>query len=39
MKNFTVEHKYCGAIRTIEGYDIYDAMKKANLPRSYWKQI
>ena len=39
MKTYTVEHTHCKAIRTIEGYDIWDAMRKNSLDIRVWKEI
>ena len=39
MKQFTIEHIHCGATTTIEGYDLYDALKKANLNYKLWKEV
>ena len=36
MKEFTLEHKYCGMIRVIVGYDIYSAARKNNINLKYW---
>lgn len=38
MKNFTVEHKFCGQVKEITGYDIYDAMKRNNISLKYWAE-
>jgi hypothetical protein len=39
MKTYTVEHRHCKAIRTIEGYDIWDAMRKNNLDTRVWREV
>lgn len=39
MKEFTIEHIYCGMITHIEGYDFYDAMRSNNKDLKYWKEI
>ena len=39
MKTFVVEHKNCKAIRTIEGYDIWHALKANNLDYRVWKEV
>lgn len=39
MTQYTVEHKNCGYIKVIEGYDIYDAFKKNNLQSNMWTVI
>ena len=36
MKIFIFKHKYCGAARTVEGYDFYDAARKNNINLNYW---
>ena len=36
MKEFTLEHKYCGMTKTIEGYDIYSAARANNIDLKYW---
>ena len=36
MKEFIVEHKYCKATKTIEGYNIYHALKENNLDDNVW---
>ena len=36
MKEFIVEHKYCKATKTIEGYDIYHALKANDLDAKTW---
>ena len=37
MTTFTVEHKHCGYTQTIEGYDVWDALKRNNLNANVWK--
>jgi hypothetical protein len=36
MLRFTVEHKYCKAIRNIEGYNVWDALKNNGLDYKVW---
>lgn len=36
MKNFVVVHKHCGYARSIEGFDIWDALKKNGLDGKVW---
>lgn len=36
MIQFTIKHKYCGAITTIEGNDIFDAFKRNNKDPKIW---
>lgn len=35
----TVEHKYCGFTKKVEGENIYDAFKKNGLDLNIWKVI
>ena len=39
MKVFTIQHKHCKAITKIEGYDIWDAMRKNNIKGNAWEII
>ena len=39
MKNFKVEQIYCKTIKNIEGYDLFDALKKAQLNYKLWKEV
>ena len=39
MFTLTVEHKYCGYTKTIEGNSIYDAMRKNGLDIKIWNVI
>ena len=39
MKTFKVEHKYCGATRTIKGIDFYHACRLEGLKFSCWKIV
>ena len=39
MKEYTIQHKHCKAITKIEGYDIYDAMRKNNINGNVWEVI
>ena len=39
MFNFTVSHKYCGHIKNIKGYNIWDALKVNNLDFKIWKVL
>jgi hypothetical protein len=36
---YTIQHKACGMTTIIEGYDIYDAMRKAGKSFSAWTVI
>ena len=36
MLTFTIEHKYCGMTTTIEGYNVWDAMKQNNKDINIW---
>lgn len=36
MLRFTVEHKYCGCIRVIEGENVYNAYKNSNTDINTW---
>ena len=33
---FTLQHKHCGAIKQVEGYDQWDAYKKNNIDSKVW---
>ena len=37
MLRFTVVHKYCGYTKTVEGYNVWDALKTNNLDHNVWK--
>lgn len=39
MFKFTVEHKYCGFTKKIEGNSIADAMRKNGLDINVWSVI
>jgi hypothetical protein len=39
MMRLTVEHKYCKAIKVIEGNSIIDAYRKNGLDIKIWKVI
>ena len=39
MKKFKVEHKYSGAIRTIEGNDFYHACRRCGCDPVFWKEV
>lgn len=36
MQQFLVEHKYCGMQKTIEGYNVWDALKSNGLEVGVW---
>ena len=36
MREFSVIHKYCHCVIIIEGYDVYEAMKRNDLDSKYW---
>ena len=36
---FTVEHKYCGYTKMIEGENVFDAFKKSNLDFNIWTVV
>lgn len=38
MKRFRVEHKHCGSIRVIAGYDFYDACRRCGCDPKFWKK-
>ena len=38
-KTYTIKHIHCGMTTTIEGYDIYDAMRKAGKDLKVWKVV
>lgn len=33
---FTVEHKYCGMVKTIEGENVYEAYQNGGLDMNIW---
>lgn len=35
-KTYTITHKFCGMTTTIEGYDKWDAFRKAGLDMNTW---
>ena len=39
MTKFTLEHKYCGAIHVVYGYDVYSAMRANGLDSKAWQLI
>lgn len=39
MKRFRIEHKHCGNISVIIGYDFYDACRRCNKDPKIWKII
>lgn len=39
MTEFTLEHKHCGAIRVVYGYDVYSAMRTNGLDFKVWQLI
>lgn len=36
MMRFTVEHKYCGMQKEIEGFNVWDALKSNGLDPTIW---
>ena len=36
MLRFTIEHKYCGCTTTVEGYNVWDALKSNGKDINYW---
>lgn len=36
MYKFLVRHRYCGMTRQIEGYDIWDALRRSGLNPKIW---
>ena len=36
MFKFTVQHKYCGMIKQIEGVNVWDAFKREELDFNIW---
>lgn len=36
MLRFTVKHKYCGCVRVVEGYNVWDALKKNGFDYTIW---
>ena len=36
MNEYTVEHKFSGTTKTINGNDLWSAMRKNNLEEKYW---
>ena len=39
MKEFKLNHKYCGMTLTIEGYDFYDAVRRNHINLDMWERI
>ena len=39
MMRYTVQHKHCGKITTIEGYTIWDAFRSFGLDPKVWEII
>jgi hypothetical protein len=39
MKEFKLNHKYCGMILTIEGYDFEDAVARNHISLDMWERI
>lgn len=36
MMTYTIKHKHCGMTKTVEGNDLYDAIKKNNIDTKVW---
>ncbi len=36
MLKFTVVHKYCGYTKTVEGHNVWEALRKNNLDPTVW---
>lgn len=36
MMKFTVEHKFCGMTKTVEGFNVWDALKSNGLDPTIW---
>ena len=36
MFEFTVVHKHCGYTKTVQGYNVWDAMRSNNLDHNVW---
>lgn len=36
MLKFTIEHKYCGYTTTVEGCNVWDALKSNGKDINYW---
>lgn len=36
MLRFTIKHKYCGCTTTVEGYNVWDALKSNGKDINYW---
>jgi hypothetical protein len=39
MLEFVVTHKYCGMTKTIQGYNVWDALKANNLDYNVWTVV
>jgi hypothetical protein len=39
MMRYTVQHKHCGKITTIEGYTVWDAFRSFGLDPKVWEII
>ena len=39
MMQYTIEHKYCGMTKTIEGYTVWDAFRSFGLNPNLWNVI
>lgn len=39
MMTFTIEHRYCGYITTVQGYNVWDALKKSGKDLHYWRVL
>ena len=37
MLEFTIVHRYCGYTKTIQGYNIWDALKSNGLDYKIWE--
>ena len=36
MMTFTIEHKYCGYTKEVQGYNVWDAFKSNGLDVNVW---
>ena len=39
MLKFTIEHKYCGYTTTVEGYNVWDALKSNGKDIKFWNVL
>lgn len=39
MLRFTIEHKFCGYTTTVEGYNVWDALKSNDKNIAFWSVL